>query len=71
MCVSCSVSPADSRGEVEEGPVRGRRAERSLWGSSGRGLVNGGGAFLIVVVAVQVVFEQLIVTAWHRKRSPA
>lgn len=52
----------DSQGEVEEGCVRCRRGELSLWGCSRLDFIDGSGALLIVIVAV-VLFEQMIVTA--------
>lgn len=53
----------DSRGEMEEGSVHCRRGELTLWGCSRLNFIDGRRAFLIVIVAVQVLFEQLIVTA--------
>lgn len=58
----------DSRGVVEKGSVRrgggGRGGgELTLWGCRKLDFIDGSGTFLIVIVAVQILFEQLIVTA--------
>lgn len=48
---------------MEEGSVRCGRGELTLWGCSRLDFIYGSRAFLIVIVAVQILFEQLIVTA--------
>lgn len=53
----------NSRGEMEEGSVCFTRGELTLWGRNRLDFIDGSRAFLIVIVAVQVLFEQLIVTA--------
>lgn len=55
----------DLPGEVEKGSVHcgGKGGgEMTLWGCSRLDLIYGSQAFLIVFVAIQVLFEQLIVT---------
>lgn len=48
---------------MEEGSVHCRRGELTLWGCSRLDFIYGSRAVLIVIVAVQVLFKQLIVTA--------
>jgi len=59
-----------SRGEMEEGSVRGGVGEEkgALCGRRRVHSEDGGGAF-IVFVAVQILFRLLIVTAWQRERE--
>lgn len=64
-----NVFSVDSRGEMEEGSVRCRRGELTLWGCSKLDFIDGSRAFRIVIIAVQVLFEQLIVTAYHRQKQ--
>lgn len=61
--VPINFFPVDSRGEMKEGSVRCRRGELTLWGCSRLDFIDGSRAVLIVIVAVQVLFKQLIVTA--------
>lgn len=51
---------------MEEGSVHCRRGQMTLWGCSKLDFIDGSRTFLIVIIAVQVLFEQLIVTAYHK-----